>query len=819
MKIRYGLFTAFFSSLLLLTGYVFACGPSIYSNEGRLLLFRNGIDGLSSLEPFYYSETFLNSYSPDPEGKDYERNCQEWRRFTGDKAGFSDIYAIQYETDAAGFLEACYKQHWKFFGNNSFMLWLQRKENKAALDYMILAKEAELTQFSNTDPWATYTPANPVQLSMLSDRATAQCATVKSTFLKERYAFQALKMAYYAGPATLNRPAILALYPAYLEKSHSVVLGWAQLFYALQLNDPQQVTVYLLRSFDNSEEKKVFCYQNISRADLDSLLPLVKDKATLELVYVMKAMKSYGRAFDLIEKVYELNPQSKYLSLLITREVNKLEDWIWSPELLGFNGITFEAGTVKRDYFNKAYSKLDSGYVYYARKNLEQDKQYLSQLRTFLETACNENGSNKAFLQLCVAHLYNVTGDYTQARNRVNRMEKLQDKHYEIQRLIEETIAFSYTEDVTTKASKDRIAGNLLQLIRLNPGFKTRMERDFSVYYDEGDPAHEDDDDLAELLLLLSNRYKSQGDVLTAGLLYNKADISRNTYDGWLNSDTSRVNYKFIAYFDREGNPTTIDSLLTFIHKKQTTAFEDFLIPRHWAREDFYKDLKGTMLVRRQQYHEALTVFASIDPSFWQDNYEYKNYLPRTSVTNLGTLTPWDDGSLAKAYPINSKKLILEEVVNLIDSLALSLKPEVKAGLQYRLGNALYSFSYYGKAWMMMSYGSTSRESYEQEGNFAYYSFYPNSLRYGNNYYGCSNAMAAYNKALALSRDPELKAKCLLNLALCDQSAKSFYIARTNVYPTPNYTSPLLSRLKKYENTAAYQFAISNCPDVAQALH
>lgn len=819
MKTRYSVFTAFFSILLFVAGQAQACGPSIYSNEGRLLLFRNGLDGLSSLEPFYYSENFLNTYAPDPEGKDYERNCLEWRNFTGGKAGVNDIYAIQYQTGASDFLDACASGNRRFFGNNSFMNWLLLKENKAALEYMILAKKAELTQFGNGDPWEETISTSPVHMSLLAHEAAGLCATVKSTFLKERYAFQALKMAYYAGSAELNRPAIMALYQQYLEKSNSVVLGWAQLFYGMQLSRREEQTLYLLQSFDNSEEKKVFCYQYISRATLDSLLPIIKDKHILELIYVMKALKSYGRAFDAISKIYNLNPQSKYLPLLLTREINKLEDWIWSPELLGFNGISFDEDTVKRAPFNKAYSKEDSGYVYYARKNLEKDKLYLNEVRSFMESAALKNSSNKAFLQLCIAHLYNVTGDYNQALRWVNDMEKMRDKQYEIQRLIESTIAFSNTEDITTKQAKYRIAVNLQQLEQLNPGFRKRMQQDpGAYYYDGGDEVDEHDDDIAELLLLLSNRYKLQGDILTAGLLYNKASISRNIYDGW--ADTSTVNYRLIAYFDREGTPQIIDSLLAFMHKEHSSDFDQFLIPKRWAKEDFYKDLKGTILVRQKKYKEALLVFNSIDARFWQDNYEYKNYLPRTSVTYLGTLTPWEDKDKAVPYAINSKKLILEEVTGIIDSLEHRLKPEIKAALQYRLGNALYSFSYYGKAWMMMSYGRTSRETWSGAGNFAYYSFYPNTLRYGNNYYGCSDAMAAYNKALALTHNKELQAKCLLNLALCDKNASAFHFTLQNKYRDLTSISPFLRRLEEqFSHTAAYETATIYCPDIGVSPH
>lgn len=814
MNLRYSIFTICFSLLCCCAIPLPACGPSIYADEGRMQLFRNGLDGLQSLEPFYYSERFLNNYAADPAGKDYQRNCAEWRLFTNNQASIDDIYAIQYDTDAGAFLQAIASGDRKFFGNNSFMLWLQRKEHKAALDYMILAKRAESTQFRDADPWSDSAKSRLEMPDELAGEALNRCGQVKQQFLKERYAFQALKMAYYSGDALKNRQAVLDLYPAILDKSNSVVLGWAQLFYAMQQNDPLRQTIYLLYAFDHSEEKKVFCYQQIGRRTLDSLLPLIKDPYAQELAQVLKGMKRYGSAFEQIKAVYTLNPKSKYLPLLLTREVNKLEDWIWSPELLGFNGIAFEAGTVKRAPYNKAYAKQDSGYAYYAKKNLEQDKQRLADLRSLLEKMAESPGGNKDFLVLCIAHLHNISGNYEQARKWVGTIPPMADKQYEIQRLIEATIAFAYTEDVTTPTAKDRLATNLMQMDQLNPSFLKSLETGSDPNrFDPGRNTEEYDDDMAELFLLLSNRFKARGDLLTAGLLYSKAGVLRNTYDGW--ADTSDAHYRFIAYFDREATPATIDSLLDFKHQKRKTVFEGLITPVRWAHEDFYRDLKGTMLVRREQYHEALAVFTSMDSLFWQQHYDYKSYLPMSTITNLGTLSPWDEPQQAKPYSLSSKKQIVEEVVQLQDSLSLRLPAETLARLHYRLGHALYSFSYYGKAWMMMSYGRTSREQWNTESDFAYYSFYPNSLYYGNNYYGCANAIAAYNKAMSLSRNKEFKAKCLLSLTLCDNAAQDMRNSRKGLYNPQPYRSPYLQQLaRKYSRTMAFETASSTCPDI-----
>jgi len=807
MNPQFKKYTVAFSFVLLLIAHLaHACGPSLYLNEGRFSLFSSGLDGFDGLEPFYYSESFINSYNPDPAGKDYQRNCEEWRKYCGNKASIEDIYLMQYKTNPTTFLNDIAVDDWSHYEHNTYIQWLRLSNHKEALGYFILSKKIESTQFGDSDPWREGGNLQYDKMCDYTDSAKALCLKTKDKFLRERYAFQALKMEYYChrtGEVLEGEISALDLYKEYLSHSKSVVAGWAALFYGLRHADENIRTLYLLKAFDLSEEKKVFCYLYISPANMDHLLLVNKDKKVKELVYVLKAMRIYGRAFDQIKTLYNVNPGSKYLPMLISREINKMEDWIWSTDMLNFSTLgTDDDGKVSRAPSNReGVYEMDK----YVCANRISDVKYLKEVRNFLSQIKIKH--NESFRHLAIAHLYNMTKDYTDALLCLNKMPVFKNKRLETQRLIEWTIASAYTHNVRERSFQNRLAKNLDKLYVLNSSFAKR-DSNANYYYYEGDYGTDEDklereDDFGELLLMLSNRFKEQGDIMMAGLLYNKANVLHNIYDG---DRATSVSYGTIAYFDRNATVSTIDSLLRFMHKANKTRFERFAVARITAADDFYKDLKGTILMRKQKFHEALKVFMDIDTAFWQDNQNFVDYLPKSSITSLGTLSPWVTEVPAK-YAYCSKALIVKDIVRIEDSLKIAtLSNDHKAMLHYRLGNCLYNISYNGKAWMMESYGKTAREEISDKGDYAYYSFYPNNLRYGRNYYGCEAAKKEYQLSFELSSDREMKVWALLNLRLCEHS--SFYTDDKEI-------SPYLIKLNKsFEDSRTYQMALSVCPDI-----
>jgi hypothetical protein len=580
------------------------------------------------------------------------------------------------------------------------------------------------------------------------------------------------------------------MYQKYLSNSQSVIFGWSQLYYAMILTGAERTT-YLLKTFDNSESKKVFCYQQISTDDLDTLEQQTSDKHMLALIYAMRAIKTPARSMPLIQTVYVLDPASKYLPFLISREINKLENWIWGSEIYNFNTKASD------EYFGQNSTTSAKPYSYFAQKNLMKDRGYLIAFRSCLEQM---NIPNKDYLNLALAHLYNMSGEYSLALQKINQTKNFNDTLYATQKLIEHTIALSNVYDIRKNSIENILYKNISAIITLNPNYINGKE-----YEDRA----ETNNVLSKLLLLLSRQYQKKGNIAIAGLMSNKSDFPTNLYSNSVDS-TYNDNYSFIGYFDNYANAETIDSLLALRHKRNKTDFEKYITIQQWTSDDFLRDLKGTILLRQQKYTEALKVFEQIPPNFWQkSSFPYQDYLRETRITKLGTLTPWIKDTRLP-YSIVSKKLIVQDIVDILQQLKNEKDNEKRSQLYYLLGNAEYNMSHDGLHWMMTSYSWSLYTSGNEPGTDSVA-----DNKFLRNYYGCAQAIVNYKNALSLTHQPERKAAILLMLSLCDKTIHAYQARNNYDYNTKKYISPYLQTLKKqYGTTQTYKLAITYCPDI-----
>lgn len=796
---------------------VWACGPSLYPDEARFALFRNGINGQEGFEPFFYSEYFLNSNAPDPTGKDYKRNCQEWQQVTGTSVSFEDIYSIQYTCAPDSFLSAYEQKSWSTFKQNSFTSWLLKKKNKAYLDYFILAKQMEAAQFYRGDPWtASLLDTNTIALDKLAQIALDRCGSTKNSFLKTRYAFQAIKTVYY-----VNKPDKLATYlkafETYIEPGQSVVKGWGYYFYGLLQQDQLKRNVCLLRAFDLSEEKKVAAFNKIDPDSLAAIIQKEKDPYLKEIALAMQGIYTTDRAGAIIVALYQVNPDSKYLPLLLSREINKIEDWIWSYTFLGFSslGINYE-GKPTFSYWNKGYTEDEEQQKVLIAANREKDLEYVEELCALMAKMGSTQFPDKDFLRLAQAHLYNIRGNYTAATRVLAGLTLPDTSIYYKQWLIESIILCTNTEDI----SDPDVQARLLQWLKRFDNAPSTNDNN------NNDPIAESEDDLSELYLVISKKFQDKGAINLAGLLYNKSHHIRNIYDGWEtswddayrpqqkkpHSVSPKMNYKQIAFWDRYAGPQELEALMAFKAKQNKTAFEQYISPEQWPDDQVYKDLMGTKYMRMERYHDALKVFQSMDQEFWNDNYHYADYLPFTGIADLRTYAPWET-SRSKYYKRTCKTDIVADIVAIIDRINQpGLSPEQKAAYYIQLGNCKLNMTKNGLFWMMLSYGNFGQENRENTGNFFTYTFYPNTVAYGDNYYGAKSALEAYDRALKLSRNTEQQAAAYLykELALVLSDQRPDYNYDEKRPATQN-----VKMLRKYfANTKAYEAAASYCADI-----
>jgi hypothetical protein len=795
------------------------CPPDIAFDDQAFLLFQPNLSGMAQLAPLYYYPLYAGAFVSDPEGIDKKKNCKEWSAYTGYAVSEKDIYNVQYNLSPDAFLNAYRHGDWESLADNSFIHWLRMPAHKDALDYFAFAKTAEFMQFGDMNPW-NVKGAQSLSADTLMNTGMDKCGKV-SSFLNGRYAFQVLRLSYYNG---LHETAC---YEKYLQQSNSIVAVWGEFFYALMMQNDS----LLMDVFDKSEEKRGFIYDHVTKKTLATLAN--GQSHTAATAIVLQALHNPGRALPDLQKLYTIEPENKFLPLLVSREVNKLEDWTRSLPVLGFNPVE-----KMQAYDNKKYAQThrdtdnDTTYSYYAQKNLTSDQEYLRTVRSFLAEQLPHAGNQQTFLKLAVAHLYNIDGEFAMARTYLSNIQG--NTTVQKQAIIESFIAAINTDDLTKPDVKQALYEQLHQLEKLGDQLELGSQ---SKEYPNGTatwwpfdraPKHISD----QLCLLLSQRYKERGDIVTAGLLFRKASVQVNDYFGGYTDEVlntgnvkDAASYDKIAYFDKYASPADVDALLQFRHKAHKTDFETMITPQYWGPDDFYRDLKTTILTRKGQFKDALAVADSINDRFWEDNYDYRFYLSKLYIASAGMLVPKEDTT--KRYAITSKKSILKDIVALQDSLKNAPEGPAKARYYYLLGNASFNISYHGRNWMMFSYGKSAAETIEQDHdnyNWAWFSFYPNSQTYGATYYQCADAEAYYKKALSYAGDqPELSAKAVMMLSVCDVARKGEnYVTSSNgirhylPYSDKPYYSPYLKTLKaRYGNTNIFAESITQCPDVA----
>ncbi|MBS0027766.1 hypothetical protein ACTJJ0_03810 [Chitinophaga sp. 22321] len=531
-----------------------SCGPEYYPDERRIMLFRSYLSGLDNMQPFYYTPSFTAMSDTDPLKTDNHRNCKEWQELTGKAVSLKDIYEVQYAMSPDEFLFTI--NHSAAGIKNSFMKWLLQPAHKTALDYLAFAKRIEFTQVMDADPWKLNDPGFSSQFyDSVANYALLQCERTPQTFLQERYAFQCIKsLSYtiYAGNGIAIPhfgEKIRHCYEKYLLNKKTIVADWGLIYYAAAQPNEKQELLTLLQAFDRSEEKKAYAQMRFYPKKLLALKATVTDPATRTLISAVASLKNPGRSLQEIQEINAADPSSKYLPLLICREVNKLEDWLLSPEILKF-------GPGKTGNYERLYRD----------RNLQKDRRYLHQVREQFIAMRQHPGANRELLTLAIVHLYQIDHHYPEAAAYLKQLHTTHPRYLK-QQAIATALNMIYSSNITLPAVQQALYQQFTKIIRLG-----EEKYDFQGY----DASTKPSSTISQLYLALSWQMKAKGDIVKAGLLSEKANLLVNDYYGFYDRDAfnreeteaDSISYFKIAFFDKYASAADIDRLLSFKYKK-----------------------------------------------------------------------------------------------------------------------------------------------------------------------------------------------------------------------------------------------------------
>ncbi|MFK7908833.1 MAG: hypothetical protein AB8B69_27140 [Chitinophagales bacterium] len=731
-KVIKSLFLFLTLSIAVLTpNQLYTCSSFPEGEEFRYSMFEANTTNLEQYRPFYFTTNFLNDGKPALIKMGINQNLEEWSIYFNGKVKVEDIKYFLYnynfsaiDARSANIEEVKNKDIYTY----PLVKFLVEKKDKATLDYMLYAKEVE-DVLKIGGAWTEDESAEPV-LQKLIDHAKATYPNVNPT-LQLRYGYQMVVLARYLE----SYEQAVKLYDEYIEtlQSKSIVRYWGMMHKATALHHigkEAEADYNFAMGFKNAPNKRHRAYLGFEGKNMEASLQFAKNQEEKAALWLMKGIKSPGRAFEAISKMYALVPNMPELNLLLTREINKIEDWILTPAYTGF-----QSASSYFIYFEEAQEQ-----------NKNNDKKYLEQILHFVEQSILKNNvSDLAFWNLAAAYLSFMDDNYLQANSYLEQAEIANDSSKAIQDQIHLTRIMAFTNDyggISEEAEKQ-----LFESIKwLQKEYPTK-KKDKNDYYHINTT-------FEKVMQALAARYEKNEDFPKAAMYISQIPyLMRAPTKEFI----SEVYGDYFFYLNEFASIEDLQKLLKIIDKKDKSPYEQFLSQKIVADKSKILDLLGTMYLRQDKLKESLAIFEEIPSSYWKsDAFSYSTYLdanPFYANFYSGHLPTVGD---TVRY---TKPEFVAEMLSLKAIAAEGGSDEATCNLL--IANGYYNMTFYGNSWMMVRYWAT--ESWK----------YSLSMRTNNyndiaHFYGCTRAKEFYIKAAETASKCSFSALCYRMAGKCD---------------------------------------------------
>jgi hypothetical protein len=779
---------------LLNTGSLYSCGWYENSESTRLALFRAELSDMSGFRPFYYSAEFYNSSSPDPMGIDKQKNCEEWRSELGKNVRTEDIYKILYQTEPENFQYAFESGRLlDSFPKNTFILKLLQPGNKDFMDYLQLSKELEYYNFKSEGKWEAWdridewNSISGVELRKDYSFIKQRVALLKNAFLKQRYAFQLIKISYYQ----TNYVDVSNYYSLFFNHNENTILRpWAMLYDALAedaIGNRVQANYLYSKVFDQCEEKKYVAMQWFNKKPdmVRKTLALAKNDKEKAVILTMAGMRDPGPALAKIKEIAALDPDNKYFAVMVMREINKLEDWIFTPAYTEYGPSVI----IDEEWYE--FDKIRD-------RNRKKDLAYSQELKAYLIGRYKSaTGELHDFLAVAIAHLSFINDEAGAGKIYLSSISADASEPIIVQKNIQLALNMVKSQDITTASAKN----DILQFLRSIEAISRNNSNVSKTLY--------------SLTRLISKAYQERHEGAIAGLFFLRSEHYKSDYaESSGNVDYEDYSYLMnddyywkLAYFDRYATIKDMDDLIAMVRNKQKTPFERYLCGKEMKDANPYLDLKATIAFRNNDLSLAEKTLSEIPSVFWDSTYEFSHYLNED---------PFLPKRLSYAYTRNFNYHFNKYTfVRTLNKLLQSAEKNRNADSYLKLGHAFYNCSYWGNSWMMTCYGKGSSEEYYYSSDYLFGSTFQQriSMQEGN-YFKCTIAEKYYRKALEYAKTDEQKAMCNLMIHCCKEAVYDFQLGlgENSDKIKPFKADKELMDFYTYWNTEV--FMKYNCPEM-----
>lgn len=701
---------------------ILACGPDYPGNYFSGVFMPQSARTPSGSARYYFSPAFLyenNNYAWDY--RDYrdepDPNLKQWK----------DYCHVQLSDSAAALLIYEGKD------DRANPLYQSLRLIPGAWQYLLLARNIEAACAAGGSRWEPK-PADSVRMKLYFNQVVDSLKKVRDPFLRSKYSFQAVKLAHL-----LHRnDSCIALYDAYFgdSKDSSIMKWWSLSHKAgalLDKGDTAQAVYVFAQVFDHCISRRQAAYMSLRMNHIRFVadaLNYCKNDEEKAAVYTLCAIQPWVDALPLMEAMVKLAPNDPFLELIMTREINKNENF----------------------YFERPndYYRTDT-----TGKGLQREKaaDYFDLLGRFA-IACGRNQvvKDKAFWHAAAAYTRYIKGDFeksghllTDAEQEVSDNPKLAEQ-IRLQKLLLAT--------ARAKQMSPALERKVLPMIN-----NLKKAIDFSQY---------------EVNFYMTNALDKGCRRLIA--LYKEVPAKSRSHEGWLCNKPKTPNWgRFasakallltlvspFAEIDDTTSDVVLDNLIAFFRQPHPQP-QDSLFMRltRFTLNDFYL-VKGRRAMQKFDFDQAVDAWKQVADTFWHrepfgselNADPFASYVldrDRMTGNNTARYTPY-------SFALRMQRL----------SRSVRNNPTQAARYYYMLGCGAYNMSYYGNSWLITKADRSGAElPYDVS----------DSLRAVDsiNYYTTIRAGLYFDSAMkSAGADHALGARACFMAAKCEQNA--FYI-------------------------------------------
>jgi hypothetical protein len=818
-------------------------------------LFTQSIIKDKSYLPFLHSYStrfytdFKSSQIPD-------ENIDSWKRFFNNQFTYAETDYLVNKMNIND-LNALKK------GNPTNQLFTKAgpgfyQKYREGIDYLIEAKYLEpymrINFVENADSFYYSEPQSGKNATSLDYNKTIAALTslynaARNPEIKQRYGYQLVRFNHY----TRNYDAALNAFKKYVEpirlKGAPYIMALDQLAGAQRgMGMGNEANWNFFQVFKDSRSRKESAFVSMKLSDTASFNNILKHAGNDDeknMAYFLLGYEDFNNPIPVMEKMYEINPDSEILKVMAVRSINELER-SYLPIYYyqdSDTGSAVQAGSVKKntDHDTAQTSESPKKELSFWQKIVRFFRNIFSSKNKNHDGSKSDQSDDELLDNPNRIPVFTKNSYYydEQTKNFLDDLEKFTDKTKEKSKDEYWQIADAYLkflkkdykasseilEDIKTsnpeyqeEIKRMKVLNDIVSQPKIDAAYEDHLIKDYAKYFTEKAEAKKDSSQTEEyeyydevpstadfLKDVLANRYYLQGEDGKSFLMNNK-----------------------LSDLQYSPNSALVKSVEEFYRKPNKTQFEQQIIAKNLndvgSIDAFFAVIYGDRAMREADFEKARAYYAKaqdfsgIPRSEWNSDQKKIMPLPYSTTAyngfnNISDLVfghnVWESYQSSPAESMQKEDYtafpFIRPVMNKfqLSDVLLQLKQigkgkdEKAAKANQLIGNLLYNTSILGyyRQLFVMDLDNTNGGKYDfpgpgqQKPNPYYYkNFLDRSYIEPDNF---DLAISYYKKALALSADKERKARVLFQMASAEQGKYYQYEAKNPSkidYSDPKYS-------------------------------